>query len=294
VRTRVAFVVVTAMAVTFVALACRPASASTSAAPLAPVTSEERYGPDPAQVVTVVRPAGAYLNRKTVVFVHGGAWTGGTRTTWTAEALEWAERGWVTINMDYRPAVLDGVPGDGLREGRDVRAVYTKYAALPFTGRFVLVGDSAGGHLATAVGAQLGRASVAGVIAWSPVATPRDMAARTNLPGRSARQRVLGRKSKEFWGFDFDAWSAHRYIRAGTAPAMFVVGGARETYVVWSEQGGTLCRTPGFLGECTILPTDLHATHLWTTSAGAIQRDRARVWADARVTAGPGSDPGGR
>ena len=247
------------------------------------VVAEERYGPADLQVVTVIRPKGVYANRRTAVFIHGGAWTGGSRDTWEAEARDWASHGWITINMDYRRAALDGRPGDGPEIAQDVRAVYLKYAPLRSTGEFVFVGDSAGGQLATTVGSQFSKRNVAGVVAWSPVASPKAMAARADEPGRTEQQRVLGRKSEEFWGLNYDGWSAHRYIRTGAAPPMYIVGGALEGYIDWDEQGGSLCATRGFRGVCAAVMSDRHGTSLWRTAEGARQRISARRWAE-RIT----------
>jgi acetyl esterase/lipase len=244
------------------------------------VEVDESYGPFARQVVTLIRPAGTYTNRRTAVFIHGGAWTGGSRATWDGEAREWAAHGWVTINMEYRRAAFDGRPGDGPEIAQDVGAVYRKYAPMSITGEFVLVGDSAGGQLATTVGSQFGKQNVAGVIAWSPVASPKAMAARVGDAGRTELQRVLGRKSEEFWGLNYDSWSAHRYIRTGVAPPMYVVGGALERYIDWDEQGRSLCTTSGFTGVCVAVTSDLHGTNLWRTAEGAKQRVAARRWAE--------------
>jgi acetyl esterase/lipase len=257
------------------------AAAATSARRPQLVESDQRYGPAARQVVTVIRPAGVYTDRRTAVFIHGGAWTGGSRATWYAEAREWASHGWVTINMEYRRAAFDGRPGDGPEIAQDVADVYRKFAPLGVTGRFVFVGDSAGGQLATTVGAQFGKGNVAGVVAWSPVASPKAMAARAGEAGRSAQQRELGRKAEEFWSLNYDGWSAHRYIRTGAAPPMYVVGGARERYIDWAEQGNSLCTTPGFTGVCAPVASDLHGTNLWRTPAGAEQRVKSRRWAES-------------
>jgi acetyl esterase/lipase len=260
-------------------LAGSPAAAAGRGRP-ALVEDDESYGPAARQVVTLIRPAGTYTNRRTAVFIHGGAWTGGSRATWDAEAREWATRGWVTINMEYRRASFDGRPGDGPQIAQDVVDVYRKYEPLSLTGAFVFVGDSAGGQLATTVGSQLGKRNVAGIVAWSPVASPKAMAALADDSGRSELQRVLGRKAEEFWSLNYDGWSAHRYIRTGAAPPMYVVGGALEGYINWDEQGGSLCTTRGFTGVCAPVMSDLHGTNLWRTTEGAKQRVAARTWAE--------------
>jgi acetyl esterase/lipase len=268
-----------AAAVTVVAGSPGAAAARSRAEPTL-VEADESYGPAARQVVTVIRPAGTYANRRTAVFIHGGGWTGGSRATWDAEAREWASHGWITINVEYRRAAFDGRPGDGPEIAQDVVAVYRKYAPLRLTGEFVFVGDSAGGQLATTVGSQLGKRNVAGIVAWSPVASPKAMAARAGDAGRTQLQRELGRKAEEFWSLNYDGWSAHRYIRTGAAPPMYVVGGALEGYVDWEEQGRSLCTTRGFTGVCAPVQSDLHGTSLWRTTEGARQRVHARRWAE--------------
>lgn len=106
-----------------------------------------RYGEHPEQVIDVRRPSGVGSLRP-AVFLHGGFW----RSEWTRDtidglAADLAARGWLTANVEYRrldvgggwPATFDDV-------ARAIQVVCELQGADP--SRLVLVGHSAGSHLA--------------------------------------------------------------------------------------------------------------------------------------------------
>jgi acetyl esterase/lipase len=89
----------------------------------------------------------------TVIFYHGGGWVGGTKESSVMSLLPWMEMGWNVVNVEYRMA----------RNALAPAAVEDAQCALRFvvnnaknynidTNRIVLTGESAGGHLALAVG----------------------------------------------------------------------------------------------------------------------------------------------
>lgn len=89
----------------------------------------------------------------TVVFYHGGGWIGGTKESSFMSLMPWLEMGWNVVNVEYRMARVSLAPA----------AVEDAQCALKFvvsrakdynvdTGRLVVTGESAGGHLALAVG----------------------------------------------------------------------------------------------------------------------------------------------
>jgi len=106
-----------------------------------------RYGDDPQQVVEVWPASPRSGARGTAVLVHGGYW----RTPWAADLMHplvpaFAERGWRVVVPEYRrigsgggwPATSDDV-------GSALAALRTRGDD---GGPLVLVGHSAGGHLA--------------------------------------------------------------------------------------------------------------------------------------------------
>ena len=105
------------------------------------------YGPDPSQFADLHRPAGQ-RRPGTVVLFHGGWW--GPRfaaDNLDAMAVDLAERGWVTWNVEYRRLGLGGGYPSTLE---DAAAAIDHLATLDDvdTDRVVAVGHSAGGHLA--------------------------------------------------------------------------------------------------------------------------------------------------
>jgi len=126
------------------------------------------YGPDPEQVVDV-REAPAPPDRPLLVVVHGGFWRPAydrVHLRPLTEAL--AGAGWATVAPEYRR-----VPGRPDLAADDVRAAVRAVAREPgAAGRpVVLVGHSAGGHLALVAAATLEPPHApAGVLALAPVA----------------------------------------------------------------------------------------------------------------------------
>lgn len=132
----------------------------TAAAPSATVS----YGPHPDQIIDCY-PA-AEGTAPTVVLIHGGYWRPEyDRSHARSAAVALAEEGFPTALIEYRR-----IPGDPDAMVADVsaaiRAVAQGSTALP-AGRVILVGHSAGGHLAL-LGA--GHPEAQGTLALAPVA----------------------------------------------------------------------------------------------------------------------------
>ncbi|MGH3324223.1 MAG: alpha/beta hydrolase, partial [Streptomyces sp.] len=112
--------------------------------------------------------------RPGVVILHGGFWFGDQPAGWNLGAQRIADSGAVVFDVDYRRNVDAAWPAqrsDVLRALRWIRGRADIFGVDP--DRLVLLGSSAGGHLATAVGTYgAGRQRVAGVVGLSPVADP--------------------------------------------------------------------------------------------------------------------------
>jgi acetyl esterase/lipase len=127
-----------------------------------------QYGSDEEQVADV-RFAADAVERPLLVVVHGGFWRPAfdrVHVRPMTEAL--AEAGWTTVTPEYRR-----VPGRPELAVGDVRAAVRAIAGWPELGgrRVLLVGHSAGGHLALQAAATLEPPHVpAGVLALAPVA----------------------------------------------------------------------------------------------------------------------------
>jgi acetyl esterase/lipase len=112
------------------------------------------YGPQRDQVADLRLPAGEGPHA-VVVLIHGGAW----RANWERDlmdsiAVDLTARGYATWNLDYRRvATGGGWPATGEDTAAGIDALAGIDAPLDL-GRVVLLGHSAGGHLAIWAAAQ--------------------------------------------------------------------------------------------------------------------------------------------
>ena len=164
--------------------------------PSSPPDATRPYGADPAQVYDVRRPSpGSTAVSATVLVVHGGFWRAAyDRAHAEPEAQAFADAGYTVAVAEYRRV---GMPGGGVPGTLDdVRGVVTAVLADPDLPKpLVLVGHSAGGHLATWAAGQPwltegGRGAVAGVVSLAGVV---DLGAADRLHlGDDAAQAFVG------------------------------------------------------------------------------------------------------
>ncbi len=105
----------------------------------------------------IFRPPGWTAGQKNpaIVLIHGGAWVAGGADVFYPHARYFASRGMVAISIDYRLLKPDGPPlADCLADCKSaVRFMRTHAEELGIDPRRIAVmGDSAGGHLAAALG----------------------------------------------------------------------------------------------------------------------------------------------
>lgn len=89
----------------------------------------------------------------TLIHIHGGGWTGGTKEAALPFLMPWFEMGWNVVNVEYRLAKVSLAPAaveDCLCALRWIAANSTQHNLD--TTRLVVTGDSAGGHLALTTG----------------------------------------------------------------------------------------------------------------------------------------------
>jgi acetyl esterase/lipase len=214
-----------------------------------------------------------------VIFLHGGSWRSGGRSSLAVEAAEWAKTGWVAINVSYRLGVTGGTPDDGKAILADVGTVLTKYRAKSYVdpNKIVVYGESAGGHLATWLGSFRG-SQVAATVAISPVSSIAGAIIAGKDEDASANVRGLGGDAQEFFGYSVGTTDSHRYL--DRARRMFVAFSTDE-WVDPDLHGRLLCNALG--GRCrkAEYPGKLHAGEL----VGAVPQLAvdARHWADTQV-----------
>ncbi len=88
-----------------------------------------------------------------LIFIHGGAWSGGTRDVYKYYTVRYAKKGYVAATISYRlsgEAPFPAAVEDAKCAVRWMRANATKYHIDP--NKIAVIGGSAGGHLSMMVG----------------------------------------------------------------------------------------------------------------------------------------------
>lgn len=108
---------------------------------------------DPAQKMDIYLPAGrSTTSTKVMILIHGGAWSTGDKTDFTeyVDSLKRRLPDYAVFNINYR--LSTGTANLFPTQENDVKAaiefIYSKKAEYLISDKFVLLGASAGGHLA--------------------------------------------------------------------------------------------------------------------------------------------------
>lgn len=120
-----------------------------------PGAQELRYGDDARQTISYWQARGANIRAPLVVFIHGGGWTRGDKSNATGPAkISWlVDQGYDVASLDYR-LVPSVEVGDQARDvAAAIRYLRSRASDLGFDAdRIVIMGHSAGAHLAALVG----------------------------------------------------------------------------------------------------------------------------------------------
>ena len=97
----------------------------------------------------VLQPRGLSAPNPTLIFFHGGGWTGGTKESATFTVLPYLQKGWSVVNVEYRLTDVALAPA-AVEDARcALRWVYKNAKQYNFdVTKIVTTGQSAGGHLA--------------------------------------------------------------------------------------------------------------------------------------------------
>jgi acetyl esterase/lipase len=114
------------------------------------------YGPDPEEIVDIVRPKSP-MPFPAVILIHGGGWSAGKKEDMGGEAQRLAKAGFTVINISYRLGKQDDVRTHWPAQLQDAQlAVRWARAHASTLGldpkRICAMGGSAGGQLAMELG----------------------------------------------------------------------------------------------------------------------------------------------
>jgi acetyl esterase/lipase len=110
------------------------------------------YGTDAAQKMDIYLPAGRTDTTKMIILVHGGAWTMGDKTDFSTYVPVLQQRlpGYAIANINYRLATtaVNHFPVQETDMKAAVDFLVQKTGDYHISQKFVLLGASAGGHMA--------------------------------------------------------------------------------------------------------------------------------------------------
>ncbi|HVZ56456.1 MAG TPA: alpha/beta hydrolase [Chitinophagaceae bacterium] len=137
-----------------VVTACRKDdSFSGSGSPPAAVYLDQPYGADSLQKMDIYLPAGRTLERtKVIILIHGGAWIQGDKSDFSeyVDTLKRRLPDYAIFNVNYRLATgtSDFFPAQEQDIQAAVSYIAQHFSSYQVSGKVVLLGASAGGHLA--------------------------------------------------------------------------------------------------------------------------------------------------
>lgn len=101
----------------------------------------------------VYQPTNASGPTPTLIYIHGGGWTGGDRQASIFNTMPYLEMGWAVVNVSYRLARISLAPA-AVEDCRcALRWVISKAKDYNLdVNKLVVTGNSAGGHLALTTG----------------------------------------------------------------------------------------------------------------------------------------------
>jgi acetyl esterase/lipase len=169
----------------------------------------------------------------TIIFIHGGGWTGGSKETSVMPLFPYFEMGWNVVNVEYRLEKISPAPAaveDCLCALRWIGQHAKDYNIDPT--RLVVTGESAGGHLALTTGmipqsAGLERQcpgpelpKVAAILDWYGITDVNDLLVEPNLKNYAVQWLGSAPNREQI----AKRVSPLEYVRPGLPPILMIQG----------------------------------------------------------------------
>ena len=181
---------------------------------------------------------GATSPNPTLIYIHGGGWTGGTKEASSLTFLPFLQMGWNVVNVEYRLARVSLAPAAVEDCLCALRWVYrnAKQYNIDLT-KLVVTGNSAGGHLALTTGMV---PATAGLDRQCPGTETLKVAAIINWYGITDVVDLLDGPNMKTYAVQWLASLPNRdevarrvspltYVRAGGTPVLTIHGDADPT-----------------------------------------------------------------
>lgn len=199
---------------------------------------DERFGDDTS--LDMYLPDDGAAMRPAVVFIHGGAWTAGSKVEYLLAARRMGGSGYVAATLDYR-LVPEAVYPNAIQDVRCalafLRANAVEYGLDP--DRIAVVGYSSGGHLASMLGVAEGVAELEPDCAAGTTGPANAVVAGAGI--HDLRAMADTGSVEDFLGGTleevpdrYDQASPVTHVKAGAPPYLLIHGGS--DWVVSFEQ----------------------------------------------------------
>ena len=174
----------------------------------------------------------------TLIYIHGGGWTGGSKEGSVLTFMNYLEKGWSVVNVEYRLARVSLAPAAVEDCLCALRWVMHNAATYNFdTNNLVVTGNSAGGHLALTTGML---PASAGLDRECPGPEPLKVSAIVNWYGITDVEDLLDGPNMKTYAVTWLSSMENRrdiarrvspihYVRAGLPPIITIHGDADPT-----------------------------------------------------------------
>lgn len=188
-----------------------------------------QYGGDPLQFGELWIPSKTNPTNPMVVLIHGGCWLKDYDIKHThAASTALTQAGYIVWSIEYRRTGNKGGGWPGSFD--DIKSAIRKAKTLPqFKGKIVLMGHSAGGHLAVLAGQYFNRLrdkSISKVIGLAPIVDVEQYA-----KGNNSCQKATPR----FFGGSYDAYKTEydnaNPMKQGFHPSTVMIHGDQDKIV---------------------------------------------------------------
>ena len=213
-------------------LSCKKQGTDDDAGLKAETLSNVSYGQDPKQKMDVYLPEERTSNTPVIIMVHGGAWMEGDKADFTqfVAVLQQRLKGYAVVNINYRLATLDA--NHFPTQEQDMKAavdfLISKTSAYSISDKFVLLGASAGGHMALLQAYKYEQPKIKAVVNFFG---PTDMTAFYNSSGNPIIQfllQTLMAGVPSAGSALYSSSSPVTYVKAGTPPTLILHGDLDE------------------------------------------------------------------
>lgn len=216
------------------------------------------YGADPAQALDLYRPVGAGPH-PLIVFVHGGGWRRGDKAMPRLvqnKVRHWLPRGWAFASLNYRMLPEADVLAQAGDVAQALAFLQQQATALRLdAGRIVLIGHSAGAHLAALLVADVAFGAPHGLQDWRATVVidtaALDMLAVMQRPHFGFYDPVFG-SDPAFWRA---ASPTHRLRGPPRTPVLLVCSARRDDSQAAAQDFVARVRRSG--GHAALLAVDL-------------------------------------